>query len=177
MCLFFFLETHTHICVRVCFSKKKKKKIHVFDNDENEQYTLKMLILLNGQGKYLCIIVRIIYIVWKKRTMYILYTYELHPTKKRIMTYTRKLEKSQNIYIYIYIYKQLTSYNNITYFNNSIVIMREGKFELRMFLLETLISVNWATSDNILVPVYNICYKVLIFFFFFFWETIRSWIW
>ena len=73
----------------------------MFDNDENEQYTLKMLILLNGQGKYLCIIVRIIYIVGKKRTMYILY--ELHPTKKRIMTYTRKLEKSQNIYIYIYI--------------------------------------------------------------------------
>ena len=125
-----------------CVFLKKKKKTHVFDNDENEQYTLKMLILLNGQGKYLCIIVRVIYIVGKKRTMYILY--ELHPTKKRIMTYTRKLEKSQKKKknIYIYIYKQLTSYNNITYFNNSIVIMREGKFELRMFLLETLISVN-----------------------------------
>ena len=56
-------------------------------------------------------------------------------------------EKNYDIYQKIgeiskYIYKQLTSYNNITYFNNSIVIMREGKFELKMFLLETLISVN-----------------------------------
>ena len=95
------------MCTCVFLKKKKKKKIHVFDNDENEQYTLKMLILLNGQGKYLCIIVRIIYIVGKKRTMYILYTYALHPTKKRIMSFTRKLEKSQKN---ISKYKQLTSY-------------------------------------------------------------------
>ena len=39
--------------------------------------------------------------------MYILYTYALHPTKKRIMSFTRKLEKSQKN---ISKYKQLTSY-------------------------------------------------------------------
>lgn len=52
----------------------------------------------------------------------LVYTYELYPTKKRIMTCTRKLEKSQK---YILKYKWLTSYNNIIYFNNLIVIMRE----------------------------------------------------
>ena len=79
-----------------------------------------------------------IYSMKEKNYVYIIYIRAPSNKEKNYDIYQKIGEISK----YIYIYKQLTSYNNITYFNNSIVIMREGKFELRMFLLETLISVN-----------------------------------